>query len=472
MEKKGSVEVYIFGASGGGEHVYDILINLGIRVAGFADNSEKKWGTTFRGVMVYAPEVLAGCTERQKIVIASTYHDEIREQLLGMGVGEEKIVMKDKLIQEALRLKEPGQGRNTVVQQNGRVLFDLSEGFMLSGVVNWTVNLLEQMREDKRDFYVLTMQREDGNYDYRKIAGRIFWTDYSLNRYRQSIEETVSFIESKLPCRVVINQISQIFWAACMVKERHGEQIEIVSVIHSDFSRIYEQNAFLDGFIDSYLCVSREIYNTLAKRYGIDERKLHYRPTSTEYDREYVRKPAEEGRPLALAYAARLEKAQKRTDLLLPLILLLEKSGMDYRLNIAGKGTYCSKLEEFIRERGVGERVRLSGALSYDAMRDFWKENDVFINLSDIEGMPVSLLEAMSWGVVPVVTRTSGVEAAVEDGGNGYVCEREDIEDIFSKIQILDRDRKLLYEMSGKCRRRVEKRHDRKEYVRFLVENV
>lgn len=464
------MEVFIFGASAGGGHVYDIFRNIGIKVAGFVDNSEKKWGTKFREVMVYAPEVLKSCTEDQGIVIASTYHDEIREQLLGMGVAGEKILMKDKLIFDALCLREPEN--HTYTHQSGRVLFDLSEGFMLSGVVNWTVNLVEQMHLDKMDYYVLAMEREDCNYDYGKIADRIFWTDYRLDRYRQSVEETVSFIESKLPCKIIINQISQIFWAACLVKQKYGDKIEIVSVIHSDFSRIYEQNVFLDKLIDRYLCVSREIRDAMEKRYGIDKEKLHYRPTSIEYDREYKKEVASDEQPIAIAYAARLEKAQKRTDLLLPLILLLEKSNMEYQLNIAGSGTFYGRLERFIKEQGCQERVKLCGAVSYDAMRDFWKGNDVFVNLSDVEGMPVSLLEAMSWGVVPIVTRTSGIEATVEDGINGYVCGREDVDLIFSKIQFFAQDRQRLNEMAKACRDRVAAEHDRRGYVRFLVESI
>lgn len=152
-----SMEVFIFGASAGGGHVYDTLASLGIKVAGFVDNSEKKQGTAFRDVMVYAPEVLKGCRENQKIVIASTYHDEIGTQLLGMGIGKEKFVMKDRLIWDALCPGEPKGG--AFGHQNKRVLFDLSEGFLLSGVVNWTINLVEQMHEEQKDFYVLSMKR-------------------------------------------------------------------------------------------------------------------------------------------------------------------------------------------------------------------------------------------------------------------------------------------------------------------------
>ena len=52
------------------------------------------------------------------------------------------------------------------------------------------------------------------------------------------------------------------------------------------------------------------------------------------------------------------------------------------------------------------------------------------------------------------------------------MCGKEDIDSVFEKIQILGRDRKLLYEMAEVCRNRVKERHDRGEYVRFLMEDV
>lgn len=461
-------EVYIFGASVGGKHVYDTFINLGVKVLGFIDNNENKWGTMFQNVMVYAPNVLQKCTDDQKIVIASTYHDEIRAQLLEMKIREDKIVMKDQIIRDALGLGKIGS--KELLCYDDRIIFDLSEGFMLSGVVNWSINLIEQLHSDRKDVRVLSMKIEDCNYDYEKISDRIHWIDYNLCRYREAIQETMLYIENNLPCKVIINQISQVFWAAVLVKQKYGDKIEIVSVIHSDFSRIYEQNAFLDEYIDQYICVSKDIQNTLMNQYNIDEKKLHYRATSIEYDKKFVKVRDENSNAkFRIAYAARLEKAQKRADLLIPLIALLNDSELDYELNIAGNGTYYNKLEKYIQEQHLTAKVKLHGALSYDAMKDFWKRNDIFINLSDIEGMPVSLLEAMSWGVVPIATRTSGIQATIENGVNGYICDREDVDGIFAKIQMLYKDKCMLDNMSEMCRKKVEMNHDRGEYVKYLM---
>ena len=47
-------------------------------------------------------------------------------------------------------------------------------------------------------------------------------------------------------------------------------------------------------------------------------------------------------------------------------------------------------------------------------MAEFWKDADIVISLSDSEGMGLSILEGMSYGLVPVVTKTAGIGDFVE----------------------------------------------------------
>jgi len=55
-------------------------------------------------------------------------------------------------------------------------------------------------------------------------------------------------------------------------------------------------------------------------------------------------------------------------------------------------------------------------------MRDRLLECDVLVLLSDYEGLPIAVLEAMACGVVPVCLRMrSGVSELIEDGVTGLV---------------------------------------------------
>ena len=48
---------------------------------------------------------------------------------------------------------------------------------------------------------------------------------------------------------------------------------------------------------------------------------------------------------------------------------------------------------------------------------------DAFCLTSIYEGLPISLLEAMACGVVPICTKVGGIPDVIEDRKNGYLCE-------------------------------------------------
>jgi len=85
-------QIIIFGCGQRGEALYHRLSNVIERLSAFADNSEKLWGSKFHGYEVFEP---AKAVERYPdafYMIANKYHwDEIKKQLLQLGVSEENI---------------------------------------------------------------------------------------------------------------------------------------------------------------------------------------------------------------------------------------------------------------------------------------------------------------------------------------------------------------------------------------------
>ena len=56
----------------------------------FVDNDEKKEGTIFCGKKIYKPErLLLDKNDKIFIIVASSYYDEISEQLINMGFRED-----------------------------------------------------------------------------------------------------------------------------------------------------------------------------------------------------------------------------------------------------------------------------------------------------------------------------------------------------------------------------------------------
>ena len=85
------------------------------------------------------------------------------------------------------------------------------------------------------------------------------------------------------------------------------------------------------------------------------------------------------------------------------------------------------------------------------------KAQDIYILPSSHDGLPVSLLESMSVGCVPIVYNFSEGIKKVVTNDIGYVIDLYDVTGIVDKISILNNDRKLLFELSKNCIQKVEK---------------
>jgi len=104
------------------------------------------------------------------------------------------------------------------------------------------------------------------------------------------------------------------------------------------------------------------------------------------------------------------------------------------RLDIIGDGELRKPCEELVRELGLTGAVVLHGALPHDEVVAELARASVFIQHSvtaenyDIEGLPVSILEAMAAALPVVSTRHSGIPEAVIADATGILVEEGDVD--------------------------------------------
>lgn len=70
-------------------------------------------------------------------------------------------------------------------------------------------------------------------------------------------------------------------------------------------------------------------------------------------------------------------------------------------------------------------KVEFKGQMNNEDIMKFYKDSDVtvFINVSSSEGLPVSIMEADSFGIPVIATNAGGTGEAVYDGENGYLLD-------------------------------------------------
>lgn len=128
-------------------------------------------------------------------------------------------------------------------------------------------------------------------------------------------------------------------------------------------------------------------------------------------------------------YIGRLETHIKGLDILLEAVGLradvmrekhctLDIYGPDY------EGQY-KRIEEFIREKKLGDIVCLHHEISGAEKERMLLAADVFIQTSRSEGMPLGLLEAMSYGLPCVITEGTSLGEYVRQYDAGWVAETD-----------------------------------------------
>jgi len=85
---------------------------------------------------------------------------------------------------------------------------------------------------------------------------------------------------------------------------------------------------------------------------------------------------------------------------------------------------------------------------------------DIFVLPSLTEGLPISMLEAMSAGLPVVVTRVGGISEVIEDGKNGVIVPPSDADALGSAVLRLLSNSEIREKLGASARALVEKEYN------------
>lgn len=182
--------------------------------------------------------------------------------------------------------------------------------------------------------------------------------------------------------------------------------------------KMVNRYAFHHGVIP--VGISEEVRRSTCELYGLSE---HAVPIA----RNGSGSISELGQPRMLSSddskvllcVARFEE-QKNHKFLLEVVKSLQESArIKVSLVLVGDGSLLGQCKELARKLGVEDAVSFAGQRSN--VPDFYRKADLFVLLSSYEGLPMTIIEAMSFGLPVIATSVGGVPDIVEDGTNGHL---------------------------------------------------
>ncbi|MBV8533843.1 MAG: glycosyltransferase family 4 protein [Verrucomicrobia bacterium] len=231
-----------------------------------------------------------------------------------------------------------------------------------------------------------------------------------------------------------------------------------VGIIHSDDPGVYRSLTPYFRLADYVVGVSAEICRHLREEAMVAPGRVRLINYGIEIP-QLADRPPRDPECLRVLYLGRLDRLQKRVRLLEPIALHLRDQGRNFRLTIIGDGPERSWLERTIRKNGLGRWVELRHAVPYCEVPEIYPMFDVLLLPSAFEGLPLTLLESMAAGVVPVVTRLRSGSEELIDSSNGILVDVEDIAGYADAIDWLARDRRLLEQLSENAHRTINQRY-------------
>ena len=137
---------------------------------------------------------------------------------------------------------------------------------------------------------------------------------------------------------------------------------------------------------------------------------------------------------LDLVLVARLVPI-KAVDLFLRAVSGVARRLPSVRAAIVGEGPLRPSLEQLARELGLAERVQFAGQQADVA--GWLRRARLFVLTSESEGLPLSVMEAMSCALPVVAPRVGELPELVEDGVNGFLVRERSPEAFAEKILAL-----------------------------------
>ena len=202
------------------------------------------------------------------------------------------------------------------------------------------------------------------------------------------------------------------------------------------FTRLHNWDLYFERAPDHYLPLRSRMFQRLdgvfpvseqTKQYilkkvpNVDESKLIVSYLGVEKEKEMnLEKKGKTLKILSLAFLGKI----KRIDLVVAALEQLE--GFNIEWHHIGQGNDHLDLKQYAFNRlfnKVNIKYVLSGDITKKQVYEYLNKQhfDALINTSSYEGVPVSMMEAMSFSIPVIGTNVGGVSEIIEDGKNGYL---------------------------------------------------
>ena len=169
--------------------------------------------------------------------------------------------------------------------------------------------------------------------------------------------------------------------------------------------------------------------------------RVHVLQNSVTIDKTY--KDGVFSQPPVIGYIGRIAQTKGMDELFEALKQLKEKE-YQFKFYLAGNESEGTDYVAMFK-KAFEDQFYYSGIVSGNEKKEFLLKLDIFTLPSYFEGLPLSLLECMSYGIIPVVTSVGSITEVVDNNSNGILIKDHDVDSLTEAIiELLDNKEKRI----------------------------
>lgn len=325
------------------------------------------------------------------------------------------------------------------VDKKVQIVFTLPS-WWISGVNTFVELLVGELNKLGWDAYILFTTNEsiyEKNIYMPKVPYRFL--NKEVCDKHQIWTDLQNYLEKNSPCIFVPNYD----YIASAISPILSKNVGILGVLHSDDVEHYEHAYRLGLYWNKIVSVSKTIQEKLLKYNPGFEKKSSF----VYYGINKINKGSKKdfkSKTLNICYLGRIEEYQKRISDFIPIIKLLEERKLPYHIRFIGDGSQRILLEEKLSSIAGPDKISFLGRCSIEQVYEELAECHVYALTSDFEGLPLSMLEAMEMGCIPVVTDIkSGIGEVLKHGENALISQIANAEEFVDNLELLITDIEL-----------------------------
>ncbi|MHA1284843.1 MAG: glycosyltransferase family 4 protein [Promethearchaeota archaeon] len=317
-------------------------------------------------------------------------------------------------------------------RKNIKILYLIS-GDLWAGAEVVTFNLLKKLKNNKLTIKVVVLNEGKFAKVVNKIGIDTIILDENKLSFWEIFERLKSIVYYDSPDILHSHRYKENILAYLVSRRKN---IKLLTTIHGmpeiyqaknnvKYKIISKINFFiLSKYFHRVISVSNNIKNILLESFGFNPEKITVIHNGIEIPK--IISKEKNRNSFIIGSAGRLFPV-KNYPLFIKIAKQLRNLSDKFYFELVGEGPEYYNLKKLVKTFKIEDSFFIKKFT--DNMRDFYNGLDLYINTSFHEGIPLTILEAMSYGIPVVASNVGGINEIILNGVNGYLVDSKNPDD-------------------------------------------